>query len=379
MFELPRYFHPAIGATPPEVAPADALVAHALDVFVLGEREWIAGVDALGRLLVVPGEGRERLLASAHAELSHFEVTGAARRRIDAPELHLLELQLVEQPGDEPGPNDPVFLYGVLHGPLPSGAGAVLPARCGQLAVTRADVLAGLVAGAPWAFRFASPQGGGTVRRCLSLLLPGDRDEALATGEGLILAYPMMPPELAAENPANDLIANRVLADVLSALVEDLESRPTGFWSKVFSGERLALPQDGTLEQHLALAERALSVLPDWPSTRTKALHARVAKTAPAPPREAIAPSVPQPCVSTPQPVRARQNGPPAWVRDFVEAHHRPGTPAPRLTSALGLARHEVSQATDWRLDFAPRPAAAKREEPAAKPQGPPDWMKDFK
>jgi hypothetical protein len=406
----PRYFaaRPSSGS-PAAASGAPAPVTAVLDAFVLesdhlAPTEWVVGFDDLGRLAAQPLTA-EALPASARAQLSFHEVAGGSRRAVRASELHLFEIQLVEQAAASPGFDDPVHLYGTLLGPLGVGGAAVE----GQLTVTRADVLDAAIAGAKHAFRY----GGDGSARAFQLLLPADRLEELAQGRGLVLAYPVLSGDLHATVPGNEFFFNQILYDVIVGLWADVEAeappprrRPQdvpvpnralleqrlqseGF---VIEGDRAVrkrkgllgsvldalveegrtLPPEGQSDDYVKLAAEALAAIPGWPSPRARALRACLGPApggmaAPPPPRHILPPSPPPP----PQ----RRTGPPAWMEDFIAARARPGAPPPVVTRAPA-----------WMSDFV-APAAAPPEghakeaaEQAEQPEAParPAWMKDF-
>jgi hypothetical protein len=374
MVAYPRYFQPAASGPAPDVPPHDAAVAQVVDAFALRDADWLVGVDPLGRLLATDDEAR--LLPGAHAALVNAELQQDARRRVEASELWLFDLKAVENPPDEPGPNDPVYLYGTLYGPLPVARGLALPAVHGQLVVTRADLLEGFVQAERWGFRQPSVRGTpGPL--CRHLLLPGDREEALAERRGLVLAYPMMPPEVAVESPGNESAANLVLREVLAALVEELRVKPKGAFARMLARPGpLEMPETGSFPEHLALAGRALEALVGWPSAKALALRSAVVKSTS---RAVISTPTHEPARPLPRIERVwRPPSAPAddWMQDFLRAHRKPGGRAPRVTYAAPPTRDPAR--AEWRQDFA-HAAAREEQEPAPKPSpGRPDWMKDF-
>src|SRR5262249_50279233 len=151
--------------------------------------------------------------------------------------------------------------------------------------------------------------------RCFHLLLPGDREEEISRGSGIILAYPLLPPELILTDVSNEFVVSRLLYDILIAIKEDLEREQVahpmrssvlpvpsrmnleqelmaqgyeikgdaavkkpgggggfqGFLSTVFGplmSDRLDLPPEGEADDFLNLAVIALNTLPGWPSPR---------------------------------------------------------------------------------------------------------------
>lgn len=113
-------------------------------------------VDGLGHLRTLPCEDRGTLPAGLQSELAFHEMSGGRPTRLlEAGEVFLFNVQLLEQPPGSPGWNDPVYLYGTLYGPPPGGTDGRTAGVEGQLMVTRGDLLDGLVRGAAHAFRYA--------------------------------------------------------------------------------------------------------------------------------------------------------------------------------------------------------------------------------
>ncbi len=418
----PRYFAPRSEDAPTEVP----LVEHASIVSVLGSlrlgtthgarAEWLIARMLSGALVPVPIEERGLLPPRLQQVLASHEVAGGKTLELDAQSIHLFELELLEQTPDAPGLDDPVELYGTLTGPFPPRPDAPSVGRAGQLTVTRSDLLAGLARGVASAFLL--PPADGTVRRARSVaaLLPGDRDAAVQAGEGLVLAFPLLPAEMAMSDASNEMIASQWIHDVLAMLRDDarasapthplaqlalpvpsraaLESRlESDGWSvqgdvatkkKVdqsglagvlntmlhpIAAERRALPPEASLDGFVALAEKVLPVVPGWPSARAQALARRMSivptsalrgsigsaiPAAPAPPAPAPAPAsrAPRPRVSTDRD---------EWMKDFVG--QGPATPsAPRRTPAA-TSKHK------------PRLSPTTK---TAEPREIPDWMRDF-
>jgi hypothetical protein len=424
---LPRFF--VSKGDPPELLdPLDDGLqpVHALDVFRIGAphlepQEWIVALDSAGALRPLPASWRPRLPEVVQGELACHELSGAPGRMLEVCELFFFDVRLAEQAGAVPGLNDPVYLYGTLYGPC---RGVPEPDTWrveGQLTVTRADVLEGLVRGAPLAFRY--PGELGRLSCCYHMMLPADREEEIHQGKGIVLAYPLLPPDLALDGAANEALVKQLLFDLLNALKEDLESQALahplrgvvlpvpsrafleaelkaqgykvqgdsalppagsqaglrGFLATVFgsfAGRRLTLPPEGTVDDFLALARRALQGLPGWPTERDVALRARIhpLSSGPRPPLQSPPAPRPQPRTPTARAPAPPPQGPPPWVQDFVRSHRPAGSPPPRVTSSYG-----GSSAPEWMKDFEPRPAAPK---PARKPSGPgparPAWMEDF-
>lgn len=420
--KLPRYFVSRADAPSHNNMPEEILSpAHIIDSFFIGsrhleEREWIVATDGLGGLLMLPDAQRTSFTESAQHELAFNEISNAnGGRLIEAAEVFLFDLQLLEQPAGAQGWNDPVYLYGRLYGPYPESADKPQPGVEGQLTVTRCDLLQGIVDEAASAFRYAGTDAtAGQSLRCFRLLLPGDTEEEIRRGVGVILAYPLLPAELTTADVSNEIVVSQLLYDLLSALKEDLEREQLthplrqlilpvpsralleqqllsqgyeikgdnaskkvdsgagfkGFLASVFGAlmdDTLKLPPEAEVDEFLDIARRTLAALPGWPSVRAVALRNCV-KLAPARRKLYSAPpplirtpqlSAPLPAVHAPQPTR-RSSEPPEWMKDFISAHQRPNAMPPRLTSTTGLKRHTVPTK---KVDS---------------PQTEPEWIKDF-
>jgi hypothetical protein len=409
---LPRYFTPRSDSSPSRVRPAT--IAGLLDAFLLSGRGRTARdaavvEDLLGGLHVIDDEVPQILPADTRATFSHHEMTNGGLRAIDAQELWLFDLQMVEQLADTPGVNDPVWLYGRLYGPFPGPAEPT--ATDGQLTVTRADLLAGFVDGFPHATRH--PQG-----RCFGLALPGDTPDAIAQGHGMVLAWPLVPAELRPPDPANEAACAEILHDVLAAtrldleragidhplcrailpvpnradLVAELEREGwivqgdtaiqankvtrSGLGSLLTSvlgapdGMSRKLPPEAGIEAFVDLARETLAAFPGWPDARHAALRARFRDRRPrgavqhvlADPTPPPAPHTPRaqptPRPPTPPPAVSPRTPPgtPDWMGDFVNAHKDAAHP-PRLTRP-GPKRTDsgsIPKKPGWMDDFEDR------------------------
>lgn len=444
---LPRYFVAREGAAERSAQPDDLAPEHLVDTFLLAPgfepvREWVVATDILGRLVAIPDERWGELDADLRAELAYHEVGGGRRRRrVTSGALFLFDLELLEQPADAGGWNDPVYLYGTLYGPYPSEGAGTKPGVEGQLTLTRCEMIDGLVRGAEYAFRIATrTEAAEHDARCLHAIVPGDADEATRTGLGIVLAYALPPPELSADGVANEYIASRLLFDLLGALQRDLEreridhplrsrvlpvpsrfileqelrgdgyeiegdsARKTagsgeGLRGRLASmlgalvGDTVALPPEADVFEFLAIARQALDQLPGWPSPRAAAVRActapAVANTAAVPPAPPRPPKAPEPRPSPPPPRRPtppphpvkRGDEVPAWMRDFLAAHREPGSAPPTLTPtrAPGGGARSTTRAPEWMTDFAPaRDRKPSDEVPKPAAEADPDWMKDF-
>ena len=435
-YSLPRYFVPhadTLDAAPPELSAAPL---HLIDSFFIGnrhleEREWLVAVDELGNLRAICGENRASLSASLQNELAFNEISGnRAARLIEASEVFLFNLQFVEQPAGAPGWNDPVYLYGTLFGPLSANPDNQAAGVKGQLTVTRGDLLDGIVQSSDDAFRYGGSSGiGGGFSRCFHMMLPGDTDENIRRGAGIILAYPLFPAELLAGDAANEIVVSQILYDLLSALKEDLErerfAHPLrsivlpvvnrfaleqelksqgyrvegdiafketdsgegfkGFLASVFGALRnddLTLPPEGETDDFLRIARQTLEHLENgFPSPRIVALR-NCLKYASAH-RQVQSPLTPAPPIKTPrqnltsptplqtarvivQKTAAPENEPPAWMRDFIAAHRKEDEP-PKLTSTSKSGSLIISAAKN-------KPNAREKQQRRERLE----WTKDF-
>jgi hypothetical protein len=448
---LPRYFIGRSNASPHDDSAGEFLPPdHVIDSFFIGgrhlvERELAVAVDSLGNLQALLLDDVDALPATARTELAYHEMSGAGgqRRLIEATEVFLFRLDLLEQPAGAPGWNDPVYLYGSLYGPWPATDQNQAAGIEGQLTITRGDLLEGLVRGAGQAFRYSGKNAGSSRDlRCFHLTLPGDREEEIRRGSGIVLAYPLFPTELIVTDCSNEFVASQLLYDILSSLKEDLEqerivhflrskvlpvpSRMSleqqlmvqgyeingdvavkkaeagggfqGLLATVFGplmSERLELPPEGAVDDFLNLAVDTLNSLPGWPHPRNVALRSCV-KPVPAEAYRNYS-AAPQPQIRVPQPSRIQRREhvrpvmpraePPDWMRDFMTAHHKPGAPAPRLTSTAMLKPESISGAEsgtreqEWMKDFAPQAPNAEdkhRKPDKSEAQTKPEWLNDF-
>ncbi len=416
---MPR---PGLPEGPNERSP----LAHIIDAFTLESRhvratEWIVGVDFTGTLLASPADALGSLDSAARTELAYGEVSCRPRRTIYAEELYLFDLELVEQSSDAPGTNDPVHLYGALQGPYPAAPDHTASRIEGQLTVTRADVFAGLASGAGHAWRYGSSSET-AVGRCLNLLLPADRTEEIAAGRGLVLAYPLLPPDLWMPAPANEILVSQILFDLLAALRKDLggedamklpvpnrsafiaELEGQGYTveggvatrraagtglrrvlasvAATFAGDKVTIPPEGKIDQFLAIAASALTKLDAWPTPAQRAIASLTQRVVASPrrggPPHWERPDAPPASAAAPRPPHAShashvapRPAVPEWTKDFMVSHESTGgsyltTTRPGLVAVRGA----------WAEDFsAPRP---KEPAPATTSDRAADWMKDF-
>lgn len=442
---LPKYFLSRAGAPNPARQPQSP--AHVVDCFCLtnnhtASQEWIVATDSLGNLQAFADDSRNHLPAQVQTELAWFEMSSHHKRQIEAAEVYLFYLQVLEQLPEAPGLNDPIYLYGTLFGPYPSPS--PVAGVEGQLTITRADLLEGMLLGAEFAFRFAG--NGGNPSRCFHLMLPADSEDAIRQGQGVVLAYPLLPPELILADVANELFTCRLLYDTMSALKSDAEeekiphplNRTTlpvpsralleqhlqaegyeikgekavrnanrnrrdggqaGLLATVFGallGESLKLPPEGQPEDFLELAKLTLRALPAWPTARSVALKNLVKPASPVLARNPVnlSPIPPQPLASRPKLPQNSGNTttePPAWVKDFVATHQSSAVKKPRLTSNSD----GETNSPEWMKDFADPTISSvirtdqdetnasnnspfKSVNKSNKPNRQPDWMEDF-
>lgn len=427
---VPRYFTraPSSPETEERSTGDPSRVAYVQDILRLGsaetsDREWIVAVDLDGSLDLVAVEDREALPGEAQRGLAQHEVSSGARvRHVNARELFLFAVELVEQPADTPGLNDLVYLYGRLTGPFPRVPGTALPASNGQLAATRADILEGLVRAAPYAFCHPIPFGARSAPRSFHMMLPGGRVEDIEAGRSIVLAYPMLSTEISTLDAGNEALTVQILHDLLRALEDDrsraghpplprrvpvpsrvayaaqLEAAgwhvkgdratrmPTprnamgALIARVFYRETVDLPPEGTTADFFAVARLALESL-EWPDERSRVLHGRC-RASTAGPRAVPAPAPASPAVPprpAPLPPRVQRPRRDDWMKDFIGAHAKTkGTP-PRITSSRVTSSSSLSpspKSVDWRRDFetVKEPGESREDQRPAEP----DWMKDF-
>lgn len=423
---LPRYFVPGPDSEWPDDGKTGLLEpSHAIDSFFLGgrhvvEREWLVTIDVGGGLRPMSDDELSGLPSVVQQDLAFNEVIGsAAQRSIEGTEFYLFHLEALEQPPETPGLNDPVYLYGTLYGPFPSKSQENYRGIQGQLTVNRIDLLAGFVNSAPYSFHYQTGAGGST-QRCFNILLPGDREEEIMRGKGIVFAYPLMPGDIGMGEPWNEFLVSNLIFDMLTALKDDLEkenvshplcrmtlpvtsrysleqelqsrgyvikgevaSRPPGaaiglpsLVTKALGcivKDTYNLPPEGDIDEYMRIARDALSRLPGYPPPRTKALASRVhaasvearAGTAR---KTAAAPRVintPTGNVSQPPPAKARKAD---WMNDFIETHR--------------TASNKSSNSSETRLtnlnQIAAQSAESSRKHQASRTPAKPSWMNDF-
>jgi len=462
---LPRYFVSRSDSEWSEQGLISQLEpVHAIDSFFLGgrhvvEREWLVTIDAAGCLKAISDEELSDLPQEVQQDLAFNEVIGsAANRSMDGVEFYIFHLEALEQPPETPGLNDPVYLYGTMYGPFPAASEESYRGIQGQLTVNRIDLLAGVVNSSPYSFHYQTGSSGST-QRCFNVLLPGDREEEIMRGKGLVMTYPLMPGDIGLGDPWNEFLVSNLIYDMLSALKDDIEKEKVNHPLKdmtlpvvsrfsfekelesrgyVIKGEvamrqpgaaggalpnllpdvlskplpsaitnaigkiikdKFTLPPEGTVDEFIAIARKALERLPGYPPPRAKALQSRVRpasvearagttrKTA-APPRPIKTPAG---NISSQQPSKKAKRS--EWMNDFITTHREPtGSNETRLTNLSTVAasakqaaaRKPANKAADWSNDFNQQNTPAKKKEEKSRESQPkpseakPDWMKDF-
>ncbi|HUS28331.1 MAG TPA: hypothetical protein VMZ53_07475 [Kofleriaceae bacterium] len=343
-----------------------------------GIRELVVGTDANGNVIVTADRGR--LGQRARGELAFHETAASGRvLELDTDALYIFDLQTMEMLPDAPGPNDALYVYGLMYGPYPEFADAEVVAVEGQLTVTRADFLGGLVDGVATTFVYP-PDAHGS--RCVHALLPGERADVIDTGKGVILALPLVPTWLPECPLSNDLVVAQLVYDVLVALRADLgvtqqlpvpnraaleaELVAQGWTIEgdeatrgkkgllgALRGEKKQLPRQGTLDELVAEARAALSRMSNVPTPEAHALRRRMQRMQPA----QVSPKIPAPVVQPPLPPRAQpvpkvKTDKSEWMKDFVDAHRSPSRPTPRVSAPARAVSHKATPA--WMEDFAP-------------------------
>lgn len=256
-------------------------------------------------------------------QLSFDEIaTGSKIRELDVCSLHLLNVQMMEQPVDTLGLNDPI----VLHGTMSYAFGTVQEVLQGSLMVSRADFLDAIIGGAEYAFQYSTAGIEGRAARCFPLFLPGNRTESTRHGADLVLAYPLLPTDIIDKAPGNETLIQQMLYEVLTALQEDLGAEgienslcledlsalerekleqkllddgyvidgDVAFRKKIFSNwqplrefiellgpltrSEVQLPYKHSLDELLALTSDAFAEIEDWPPPSTVAIRSKYRK-----------------------------------------------------------------------------------------------------
>jgi hypothetical protein len=428
----PRYFAGRPDAGRDEY-PAEIDPTQVIDNFFLGgrsvtEQEWAVTIDPYGRLQGWVLSAEHALAQELQTQLAYADVACDSRVRcLDAHNFYLFHMQLLEQPADAPGLNDPVYLYGTMYGPYPEAGMQPAAGVDGQLTVTRADLLDGIVTGSMFAFRSAPDGGAGPATRTFNVLLPGDRDEEINMGRGMVMMYPLHPAEMVNTGAANEIIVSQLLYDVLSSLKEDITRQKvnnplrnmvlpvpnrfvmeqdliaqgykikngvairsklvstnqfSGVLASVFgemAADKLELPPEGTVDDLINIARDCIYKLPGWPPPRTVALRNR--------------------CRPADAATRARASGAAQMraplIHTPVHTVHGRSAVAPDVVSQPPTVRPKpTGQPPAWMQDFMqshrkdgappPRITATQTQAPQTaqtqkkKKEPAPEWMKDF-
>ncbi len=232
---FPRYFVPH--TDPEAVATLHTVNGTLLDAFRLGGRDVAVIRDLRGEPKLFDGSF-DRLPMGLRAAVRRHELACGTLRTVAAEGVWLLDVDAMEQLPDTPGANDPIYLLGRLSGPWPGAARTA----SGRLAITRADLLAGLTGGVPYAMQT-------DTGRCLHAALPGARVEEIAAGQAYVLAFALVPFEIQPTDASNEGVAAQLLHDVLGALRADLQTAQGSHW---LVRERLPVPSRAALEAALA-------------------------------------------------------------------------------------------------------------------------------
>jgi len=301
---LPRDFAAEGPGVPAIVMPQDAVAV--VDLFDLqgcglASPTRFVAVDGKGTLGLLPSEARTELAPEVQESLA---ANGLRRRgrEVEAERIFLLAAESLELGAERPGPDDPVRLRGVLHGPFPDSNPMAV---AGQLTVTLPELLSALVCSAPQATHLEWT-GEPLARSCFHALVPADEIDAVLAGSGLVLVYPVDKKnglqagneELVAEWLQRmlqafraDLLSRNAKADWLDSplpvtnrapleasllaqgyeLKKDEAVRRREGIAGLFLRDTVPLPAVGGAFEFLAVARQALSSLPGGPGERARA------------------------------------------------------------------------------------------------------------
>lgn len=200
-------------------------VLHVVDRFFLDRglrtpSEYCVLLNGDGYLELAEVTEQQPLPGRISNQLSFDEVANRKnQRQIRVSSLHLMSVNMIEQPVNTDGIDDPI----VLQGTMTYAFGPVKEVLVGDLMVTRGDVLNAMLEGSESAFEYAVEAGRGKASRCFHLMLPGNRVEATTHGIDLVLAYPLLPIELIDKSPGNETLVQKLLLEMLTALQNDLQ------------------------------------------------------------------------------------------------------------------------------------------------------------
>ena len=388
---LPRFF---IAKTSEDDAPtAPSSPVRIVDHFITAgrhrtEAEYIVSIDINGNLTTVGEREMQESASDLQSQLAYNGVAQPMTRALAINEFYVFNVELIDRPADAPGINDPIYLYGNILGPIP---GAEPPLSIpGQLTVTRADILGGILAAAPYAFHYEGSQAVRAFSRCFNILLPGGREDEIARGDSIVVAYPLPPSDLLTSDGSNELSIAQLLYDILSdikkelaqlngrahrlqnqvlpvpnraALESELEAKGyvikgdqavkkiggnnkfVGMLAEAFGSsmkDKLDLPAQGSIEDLLEIARYAVETLPGWPPPQTKKLRNMCQLATPEMMERASAPKSESVFVAShgsceaPRPQLPRKR-PEEWLRDFRQPQANSSPPAlPPSSSSAG-------------------------------------------
>ncbi|MBX9568028.1 MAG: hypothetical protein K2X77_03995 [Candidatus Obscuribacterales bacterium] len=439
---LPRFFiaNSVDGEPQPPTTPV-----RVVDHFITAgrhraEAEYVIAIDMNGNPCTIGERELQENSSELHAQLAYSGVTQPLTRSLAINQFYVFTIEYFERPDDAPGFNDPVHLYGNIFGPVPDESAPL--ATPGQLTVTRADILAGMLASAPYPFHYEST--GGLWSRCFNMLLPGGREDETSRGDALILAYPIPTSGVLSADGSNELTAMQLLYDVLFDLRAELErhqmrrhrlqdmilpvpsrraletqlegkgyvikgdvairraggnNKVVGALSQIFKSleDRLELPPQATIEQLLDIAKMTLTTLPGWPPPQSRSIQSKTSQAsaelmarASSPRGASNLPQIPV-CGSTPQRTRKR---PEDWLRDFGGGSKQnpdltPPLPHPKTGplagSNLGKKTGEVdahlrkpASQNSSAIEHAGHGQVSKHAPANVGTGSQPDWMSDF-
>lgn len=401
---MPRYFTARSGEQFPLVDPPPPIM-QVIDNFIVGgrhlaEMDALVGVDAVGDLQLLSMSQARNFEEDLQKQITYNEVSSSEKRMLLLSRFYLFALQVLEQPGDSPGVNDPVYLYGKLFGSFPEHPQSVCIE--GQLTVTRAELLHAIATGFKHSFNYAAGTHQTAPTRCCQLMIGADIETELSRGAGAVIVYPLPMAELAAADPSNELAVKQIVFDILQALKKDLEANKVrsrlskidlpvpsrrmlesslesrgyaikgntatrklplagpfdGVLERIYgaiSGDKLDLPQEGSIQDFIGLAELAVQSIKDWPTERSK-LVARLCRQA------------------SPEEIsRASRNSDPLPAAKAIR------TPRPSQVSAVDAAQMAAKDAKAVNHASAKNTAGAGRRSETGKVKSdPPAWMRDF-
>ncbi len=253
---LPTYFLPRSEQEAAQSVVRGRLPQRLIDVFHLR-----ATPHALPQLVVVIGSllGSELIVVSedeiselpmdVRAQLQAYQVTQRNQFRvITVRELFILTVEAVEQHTRVAGYNDAVHLFGSLQAQIecdPSGIRITPFHHEGRLHVGRLDLLSAWQAGL--AHLFHNPAHANESMH--HLFLPAAPPQEVATGKGVVLAYPLLNSEVTARWD-NQSFVLRIAYDLLIRLQQEMNETKHG---NSFAWAKVPVPNRQRVEQELRL------------------------------------------------------------------------------------------------------------------------------